>query len=46
LFCSDQELWLCDPASQRVCPSTLAVLRNVRRFRCEHKCRVSRPAGK
>jgi hypothetical protein len=33
----DQELWLCGPASQRVCPSMLAVEPNVRRFEQENK---------
>ena len=37
LFCNDQELWLCGPASQRVCPSTLAVRRKLRRSLAENK---------
>jgi len=38
-FSIKQELWLCGPASRRVCPSTNAVLRNVRTSRTESKVR-------
>jgi len=38
LFSNDQELWLCGPASQRVCPSTPYVERKVRQRdgECNH----------
>jgi len=37
LFSNDQEPWLCGPASRRVCPSTIAVARNLLREDDENK---------